>query len=238
VVLETLRGRRWPVLELYCSDQLPPEELEVVHALAEQNATSVRLEPDTSLRKRCHSAEHQGYLAKMPDFPYTDPLSLLDQLIEKKKTPLLVICDAIQDPFNLGALIRSAEAFGVDGVIIGTTHQVGVTSLVARSSAGAVNYVPIARTEELEDILDVVKGRGIQVLGTSDISGIPVFECDLKKPTAMIIGNEGAGMRDSLRDRSDHLIRIPQHGEISSLNAAVSAGILFYEARRQREVQK
>ena len=145
VVLETLRGGRWPVLELYCSDHLPPEELDVVHALAEQNATSVRVEPGTSLRKRCHSAEHQGYLAKMADFPYTDPLALLDQLIENEKSPLLVICDAIQDPFNLGALIRSAEVFGVDGIFIGTTHQVGVTSLVARSSAGAVNHVPIAR---------------------------------------------------------------------------------------------
>jgi len=234
VVLETLRGRRWPVLELYCSDQLPPEELDVVRALAEQNATSVRLEPGTSLRKRCHSAEHQGYLAKMADFPYTDPLALLDQLIENEKSPLLVICDAIQDPFNLGALIRSAEVFGVDGIFIGTTHQVGVTSLVARSSAGAVNHVPIARVEDLEDILDEVMSRGIQVLGTSDASGIPVFECDLKQPTAMIIGNEGAGMRDALRDRSDHLIHIPQHGKVASLNAAVSAGILFYEVRRQR----
>lgn len=238
VVLETLRGGRWPVLELYCSDQLPPKELDVVHALATQNATSVRLESSTSLRKRCHSAEHQGYLAKMPDFPYADPLSLLDRLSAKKKTPLLVICDAIQDPFNFGALIRSAEAFGVDGVIIGTTHQVSVTSLVARSSAGAVNHVPIARAEDLEDILGTIKDRGIQVLGTSDTSGMLVFECDLTKPTAMIIGNEGIGVRDALRDRSDHLIRIPQHGEVSSLNAAVSAGILFYEARRQRALQK
>ncbi|HIA14720.1 MAG TPA: 23S rRNA (guanosine(2251)-2'-O)-methyltransferase RlmB [Nitrospirales bacterium] len=234
VVLETLRGRRWPVLELYCSDQLPQEELDVVHALAEQNATSVRVEPGASLRKRCHSAEHQGYLAKMPDFPYVDPLALLDQLIEKKKCPLLVICDAIQDPFNLGALIRSAEVFGVDGIFIAVKYQVGVTSLVARSSAGAVSHVPIARAENLEDIIAEVRGRGIQVLGTSDASGIPVFECDLKKPTAMIIGNEGAGIRDALRDRSDHLIHIPQHGRIASLNAAVSAGILFYEARRQR----
>ena len=83
-----------------------------------------------------------------------------------------------------------------------------------------------------------MKSRGIQVLGTSDASGIPVFDCDLRKPTAMIVGNEGVGMRDALRDRSDHLIRIPQHGKVASLNAAVSAGILFYEARRQREVQK
>ena len=238
VVLETLRGGRWPVLELYCSDQLPPEELDVLHALAEQNATPVRLEPGTSLRKRCHSAEHQGYLAKMPDFPYSDPLSLLDRLIEKQKIPLLVICDAIQDPFNFGALIRSAEAFGVDGIFIAAKHQVGVTSLAARSSAGAVNHVPIARADSLEDIVDAVKGKGIQVLGTSDASGIPVFECDLKKPTAMIIGNEGTGMQDTLRDSSDHLIRIPQHGRVASLNAAVSAGILFYEALRQREVQQ
>lgn len=238
VVLEILRAGRWPVLELYCSDQLLPEEMEAVHALAEQNDLSVLLEPGTSLRKRCHSAEHQGYLAKMPPFPYAEPRSLVDQLIENEKSPLLVICDAIQDPFNFGALIRSAEVFGVDGIFIGTTHQVGVTSLVARSSAGAVNHVPIARAEDLEEILDEMMGRGIQVLGTSDTSGIPVFECDLKQPTAMIVGNEGAGMRDSIRDRSDHLIRILQHGKVTSLNAAVSAGILFYEARRQRGVQK
>ncbi len=238
VVLETLRGGRWPVLELYCSDQLLPDELEAVHVLAEQNATSVHVEPGASLRKRCHSAEHQGYLAKMPDFPYTDPLALLDKLTKREKTPLLVICDAIQDPFNFGALIRSAEVFGVDGIFIAVKHQVGVTSLVARSSAGAVSHVPIARADNLEDIIDAIKSRGIQVLGTSNASGIPVFECNLKKPIAMIVGNEGAGIRDALRDNSDGLILIPQHGRVASLNVAVSAGILFYEARRQRGGEK
>ena len=140
----------------------------------------------------------------------------------------------MQDPFNFGAVIRSAEVFGVDGIVIGATHQVGVTSLVARSSAGAVNHVPIARAEDLGAILSEVKGCGIQVLGTHDTSGIPVFECDLTQPTAMIIGNEGTGMRNSLRDCCDALIHVPQHGKVSSLNAAVSAGVLFYEARRQR----
>ncbi|MBQ27962.1 MAG: 23S rRNA (guanosine(2251)-2'-O)-methyltransferase RlmB [Nitrospiraceae bacterium] len=238
VVLETLRVWNWPILELYCSDQLEPDEMEVVHVLAKQNDIAVHLEPGASLHKRCHSSEHQGYLAKMTAFPYAESLPLLTQIIESKKCPLLVICDAIQDPYNFGALIRSAEAFGVDGVFIGSTHQVGVTSLVARSSAGAVNHIPIARTEDLEEIINVAKRRGIQVLGTSASSGIPIFECDLKNPTALIIGNEGCGMRNSLCNHSDHLVRIPQHGEVSALNTAVSAGILFYEARRQQELQK
>ena len=238
MVLETLRAGHWPILELYCSDQLELDEMKEVHLLAKQNNIEVHFETNTSLHKRCHSAEHQGHLAKMPPFPYAESLSLLTRLIKTIKYPLLVICDAIQDPYNLGALIRSAEALGVDGIFIGTTHQVGVTSIVARSSAGAVNHIPISRTENLEEIIDVAKSHGIQVIGTHDTSGIPAFECNLKKPTVMIIGNEGHGMRDSLRNRSDQLIHIPQHGAISSLNAAVSAGILFYETRRQRKQKK
>ena len=234
VVLETLRARRWPILELYCSDQLSPEDIEAVRLSAAQNAISVCVEPSTALRKRCHSSEHQGYLAKMPDFPYAEPLPLVDKITREQTHPLLVICDGIQDPFNFGALIRSSEVFGIDGIFIGATHQVGVTSLVARSSVGAVNHIPIARADDLEEVLDAIKTRGVQVLGTSDVSGIPVFESDLKKPTALVIGNEGSGMRSELQKRCNHLIRIPQHGKVSSLNAAVSAGILFYEARRQR----
>ena len=238
VVLETLRAGRWPILELYCSDQLPPEEMETIHALAEQNALAIDHEPNTSLRTRCHSAEHQGYLAKMAAFPYTvSPLSLLNQRTTNHDNPLLVVGDAIQDPFNFGALIRSAAVFGVDGIVIGMTHQVGVTSLVARSSAGAVNHVPITRIDDLDGMLIEFRKRGIQVVGTHDTIGTPAFECDLTQPTALIIGNEGTGVRTSILDHSDHLIRIPHCGAISSLNAAVSAGIVFYEARRQRERQ-
>ncbi len=237
VVLETLRAGHWPVLELYCSDQLLAEELELIQDLASGNSLTVTHEPPAALRKRCHSSEHQGYLAKMPEFPYEEPVSLLDKITSENETPLLVICDAIQDPFNFGALIRSADVLGVDGIFIGTTHQVGVTSLVARSSAGAVNHVPIARSDNLEELLREFRTRGIQVLGTDGSQGVPVGESDLRKPTAIVIGNEALGMRASLREHCDQLIHIPQHGQVTSLNAAVSAGILFYEARRQRENQ-
>ena len=234
LVLETLRAERWPVLELYCSDELTSEEAKVVRALAKRHNCSVYVQTRSSIKNLCHSSEHQGYLAKMVEFPYMDPLLLLDQAMKDRKNPLFVICDGIQDPFNFGALIRSAEVFGVDGIFIGTSYQVVVTSRVARSSEGAVSHMAIARSEDIREIAYSMKDRGIQVLGTSSNAGDSIFQCQLTQPTTIVVGNEGTGIRDSLREACSQLIHIPQFGEVSSLNAAVSAGVLFYEACRQR----
>ncbi len=147
---------------------------------------------------------------------------------------LFAVLDRIQDPHNFGAMVRSAEVFGVGALFIAEREQAGVTTAVARSSAGAVNRVPIARVEDLVDLAGRLKGAGLALVGASEKAEVPLTDVDFRRPSAVVIGSEARGIRPALRDACDALVRIPQHGAIGSLNAAAAAAILFYEARRQR----
>ena len=167
----------------------------------------------------------------MPPYPYED-LSFLRS--DWPPSPLFLLLDGIQDPYNLGAILRSAEVLGVDAVVLGEERQSGITSLVARSSAGAVNYLKIIRTADLTNVLIQWQARSVTILGASEKADLPLYEVDLTGPLAVIIGNEGTGIRPELLARCHQLVTIPQAGRVGSLNAAVSAGILFYEVHRQR----
>jgi 23S rRNA (guanosine2251-2'-O)-methyltransferase len=192
----------------------------------------VKVIPPEELEKLGHTHEHQGYLARMQDFPYA---TLQDLLKEKSDSPsFFVMLDGIQDPYNLGAILRSAEVFGAHGAILQATGQVGVTSMVARSSAGAVNRIPIARVESLEDTAVSLMQRGVALVGASEKAPAELPACDLRRPACIVIGNEGTGMSEGVRSRCSEWVKIPQHGHVGSLNAAVAAGIFFYELRRQR----
>jgi 23S rRNA (guanosine2251-2'-O)-methyltransferase len=170
----------------------------------------------------------------MAEFPYerAEPV-----LAVRNERPLFAILDGIQDPHNFGAVIRSAHMLGVDALFVPTRGQVEVTALVARSSAGAVNHIPIAQVDDLVALAGQLRSRRVRVIGTSQNAARPIFESDLSSGTAVIIGNEGSGIRPELLAVCDELVTIPQFGAVESLNVAVSAGILFYEAQRQR-VQK
>ena len=231
VVLETLRAGRWRPLEVMLARELSHEETAEVRALAEQIGTAVESEPAEDLTKRCRAGDHQGFAAKMPPFPYEDAAELLRRC---REPPLCVVLDAVQDPYNFGAILRSADVFGVSAVFVGEHEQAEVSSLVARSSAGAVNFVPLGRTADLAELVQAMRSRGLRIAGASEKGGLRVDEFDFRRPSALIIGNEGSGIRRELLERSDELVMIPQHGHVGSLNAAVSAGILLYEARRQR----
>ena len=227
-VLETLRAARWIPLEVALADRLPPEELAHARRLARAAGADPTVEPADELTRRCRTAEHQGYLAKMPPFPYADPAPLIE------RAEALVLLDAVQDPYNFGAVVRSADVLGLDGLIVGTARQSEVSSLVARSSAGAVNHVPIARADDLDATADRLRRVGFRLVAASEKAAAPPWSCDFRRRTALIIGNEGTGVRPSLVERCDELVAIPQSGHVGSLNAAVAAGILFYEVRRQR----
>lgn len=234
VVLETLRAARWPMLELFVDDDLSPAEIGLAYDLMMRgkrcDMTRCSAERLTDL---CHSREHQGYLAKMAPFPYD---RIDDVLAIANTPPLFAILDGLQDPHNFGAVIRSAHVLGVDALFVPIRGQVEVTAQVARSSAGAVNYLRIAQADDLVALVGQLQTRGVRVIGTSQNAARPVFECDLSCGAAIVIGNEGSGIRDELLSACDELVTIPQFGAIESLNAAVSAGILFYEAQRQRHV--
>ena len=230
-VLETLTAGRWPIVELYLADDLPTDLQAKAHDLARPQGLTPVLDTTEGLTRRCHSAEHQGFLAKMTEFPYTAEDALWPRLSLR---PLCALLDGIQDPHNFGAIVRSAEVLGVEAVFIGAAGQTGVTSLAVRSSAGAVNRVPIVQVAELEALAGRLKARGLLLVGASEKADVPLGAFDFKRPVALVIGNEGGGIRTGLIKQCDALVAIPQHGRIGSLNAAVAAAVCFYEAQRQR----
>ena len=232
LVCETLRGGNWPILELYLANDLAADELRTATELAGTYQTQLHVEDRERLTQLAHTAEHQGYLAKMPPFPYLSAEKILQQ---QAALPLYLILDSIQDPYNLGAMLRSAEVFGVDGVFIGTERQVGVTSLVARSSAGAVSRVPLAQALDLVQLATTLRSQGIFVAGASETGSIELSAFDFRRPAAVVIGNEGAGISAALRACCDAFVRIHHAGAISSLNAAAAAAVVLYEAGRQRK---
>lgn len=231
-VIETLAAGRWPILDLYLSSALSPDQHGAAAALAAKLGLTPLTDDSDALTRLCHTAEHQGYLARMTDFPYGDEESVCSSL---PPAPLCVILDGLQDPFNFGAIVRSAEVFGVDALFIAETGQVGVTSMVVRSSAGAVNRLPIVRVAELEGLARRVKERGWRLIAASEKADAVLKNQDFTLGSAVILGNEGIGIRPGLLALCDARVRIPQVGRIGSLNAAAAASVFFYEARRQRD---
>jgi len=230
-VMEALRAGRWPVVEVYLAESLDEEAIAAARREGARLGVEVKLAGAKRLEELCHSGDHQGCLAKMGPFPYAQAAAMLEG---KQTGALFAILDGIQDPHNFGAIVRSAEVLGVDGIFIGEKGQVDVTSAVARSSAGAVSRMPIGRVGDLRALARQMKSLGISVVGTGQGGETEIGEHDFRKATAVVIGNEGRGLGEDLAEMCDRVLRIPQHGEIGSLNAAASAAIFFYEALRQR----
>lgn len=230
-VSEILQTDHWIPLEVWIADTIEADVAEGALSSASRLDVTVERKSDGELTRRCGSLEHQGLMAKMPPFPYR---TLTDVIEGASQTPLILVLDRVQDPHNLGAIIRSAEVFGVDGIVIGTRSQCGVTAAVVRSSAGAIIHVPVAQVDDLAAAVCELSRRSIHVVSSSAESDIDLTEADFRQPAALLIGNEGTGIDAALLEASDIIIRIPQSGRVGSLNAAVAAGILLYEARRQR----
>lgn len=177
---------------------------------------------------------HQGVIALAAMREYVSVQSLLDAAAEKGEAPLLVVCDEISDPHNLGAILRTAECAGAHGVIIPKRRSAGLTAIVGKTSAGAVSYMPVARVANLPATLEELKKKGVWVYGTAAEGTTPLYDADLKGPAAIVIGSEGSGMGRLVREKCDFLVSIPMKGHISSLNASAAAAILLYEAVRRR----
>ena len=230
-VLETLRAGCWPIVELFVSDQLDHSTLAEIEQLAVRRDLKLGVVSNEELQSRCRSSEHQGLIAKMSEFPYANA----DEILAARGTgPLFLVLDSIQDPYNFGAIIRTADVLGVDAVFIAEHGQVGVTSLVARTSAGAINHVPIARVSAIDDLVRELGRLKVETFAAHPHAESACFRASFLGPVAIVVGNEGTGIRDDVCEACTQLVAIPQHGHVQSLNAAVSAGILLYEATRQR----
>lgn len=202
-----------------------------VRAWAQRHSCAIESWSDVELEDRCRASDHQGLIARMPEFPY---LSLDDALQTLPKTGWTTLLDGIQDPFNFGAILRSAEVLGASAAFVGGDQQCGVTAQVVRSSAGAVLHLPLARGESVVEIARSLQSRGVQLCGASEKATLSPRDVDFRQPTCLVIGNEGKGISQELLALCNQTVAIPQTGNVGSLNAAVAAGILFYEVGRQR----
>ena len=177
---------------------------------------------------------HQGVIALVAAHVYYSIDDILEEAASRGEAPLIVICDELSDPHNLGAILRSAECAGAHGVIIPKRRSVGLTATVAKASAGAIEYMKVARVTNINNAIAELKEKGVWVFGTAAEGSIPMYQANLTVPAAIVIGNEGDGMGQLVRKNCDVMLNIPMKGHISSLNASAAASILLYEALRQR----
>ena len=177
---------------------------------------------------------HQGVIAVAAVREYASVSDILQSARDKGEAPLVVVCDELSDPHNLGAVIRTAEAAGAHGVIIPKRRSAGLTAIVAKTSAGAVSYLPVARVANLTALLKELKEEGLWVFGTAADGATSLYQADLKGPAAIVIGSEGSGMSRLVREQCDFLVSIPMRGQVNSLNASAAAAVVLYEAVRQR----
>lgn len=183
------------------------------------------------LDRLSEGGNHQGVVAMVSAYNYVT----LNDIISKKENPFVIICDKITDPHNLGAIIRTANCVGADGVIIPKRDSAGVNSVVMKTSAGAVEYTPVAKVTNLAATIDELKDKGFWVTA-ADMDGQSMYDIDFKGKIAIVVGSEGKGVSRLVREKCDFIAQIPMHGEINSLNASVAAAVLMYEALRQRGI--
>ena len=182
--------------------------------------------------RRTHA--HQGVIAVASVREYVSVEDILQIARDKGEQPLIVVCDELSDPHNLGAVIRTAECAGAHGVVIPKRRSAGLTAVVAKTSAGAVSHLPVARVANLPSLLKDLKKEGLWIFGTAADGTTSLYDADLKGPAVIVIGSEGDGMGRLVTENCDFLVSIPMKGKINSLNASAAAAILLYEAVRQR----
>lgn len=232
-VTEALRSGR-TINKVFLADGDTDKALGRLAAMArEAGAVVVRIDR-RKLNDMSPTGAHQGIMASVAAHEYASIEDILRSAEEKGEAPLVVICDELSDPHNLGAILRTAECAGAHGVIIPKRRSVGLTAVVGKTSAGAIEYMPVARVSNLADAIRKLKERGVWVFGTAADGSTSLYTADLKGPAAIVIGNEGVGMSRIVSESCDFKVSIPMKGRISSLNASAAAAILLYEAVRQR----
>ena len=233
-VLEAVRAGKRSIDSIAVLESARPERLKLLFELARQKRIPVHRAPKLDVGG---DARHQGVIARIAAARYADAEELLDALerrIGSSDPPLAVCLDGIEDPRNLGSILRTAECAGVQGVFVPERRASGLTDVVAKVSAGALEYVPVARVVNLVRLIEQLKARNIWVVGAAEDAKQLYTEWDWKLPSAIMLGNEGHGLHRLVRENCDTLVRIPVLGNLNSLNVSVAAGVLLYEARRQR----
>lgn len=201
--------------------------------IARERGIVIKNVSDEKLTRMCGSGSHQGIIASGACAEYVTVEDILDVSGKKGTDPFIIICDEIEDPHNLGAIIRTAEAAGADGIIIPKRRSASLSATVYKTSAGAASWLPVARVSNLAAAIDKLKENGVWIYGT-DGSGTDYAKTSFTGGIALVIGSEGFGMGKLIKDKCDFIVKLPMYGKITSLNASVAAGIFMYEAVRQR----
>ncbi len=231
-VLEALRARR-PIDSVYVRRGDRTGSVNAIVRMAKDAGVTVKEADGRKLDAMCGGANHQGVAAVAAVRAFSDVEDIFALAESRGEKPFLIVCDEIADPHNLGAIIRTAECAGAHGVVIPKRRSVGLTAAVGKASAGAVEYLPVARVPNLAAFLEEIKARGVWVYA-ADMDGVDWCQTDFSGATALVVGSEGFGVSRLVREKADFIVSLPMKGRINSLNASVACGILCYEIARQR----
>ncbi len=233
-VLEWLRADL-PPKKIFLARDLKGPTVQEIMRLAEQKNVPLQRFDRQALDKMVGNPHHQGVVAQVDTSRFVEIKDILAVSQQRREPPLIGLLDGIQDPHNLGAILRSGEGAGIHGIVIPKDNAVGLTPAVVKASAGAAALLPVAQVTNLARTMEELKEAGLWLIGTDDSAERPFRQADLKGPVGIVLGSEGKGMRRLVREKCDFLVRIPLYGKISSLNVSVAAALVFFEARRQRE---
>ncbi|WP_028609677.1 23S rRNA (guanosine(2251)-2'-O)-methyltransferase RlmB [Paenibacillus harenae] len=232
-VLEALRSGR-ELNKIWIADGAQKSLTQPIVAEAKKNSIVVQFVDKRKLDSLAPGVTHQGVVAQAAAFAYVEVEELLDRAGKLGETPFILLLDEIEDPHNLGSILRTAECTGVHGVIIPKRRSAGLTATVLKTSAGAAEHVPVARVTNLAQTIDKLKEAGVWVAGTDVSASQDVYKMKFDMPLAIVIGNESKGMGRLIKEKCDFLVKLPMLGQLNSLNASVAAGVLMYEVVRQR----
>ncbi|MFD1988797.1 23S rRNA (guanosine(2251)-2'-O)-methyltransferase RlmB [Paenibacillus nicotianae] len=234
-VTEALRAGR-SINKIWIAEGSQKNLTQPILTEAKKKGIVVQLVDKRKLDTLVPDVQHQGVIAQAAPYEYAEVEDLLQAAKDKNEAPFLILLDEIEDPHNLGSILRTADCTGVHGVIVPKRRSASITATVSKTSAGAVEYVPVARVTNLGQTIDRLKEQGVWVVGTDVDTKSSLYDTDVfTGPVAVVIGNEGKGMGRLIREKCDVLIKLPMQGQINSLNASVAAGVVMYEVLRRRQ---
>ncbi|OIU72871.1 23S rRNA (guanosine(2251)-2'-O)-methyltransferase RlmB [Rossellomorea aquimaris] len=231
-VIEALKSGR-EINKIWIAEGSQKGSIQQVLGLAKEAGVMVQYVPKKKIEQMV-AENHQGVVASVAAYEYAEIDDIFDKAAKKEEDPFILILDELEDPHNLGSIMRTADAAGAHGIIIPKRRAVGLTSTVAKASTGAIEHIPVARVTNLSRAVDELKDRGVWVAGTDAKGKQDYRQLDCTLPIGLIIGSEGKGMSRILRDKCDFLVQLPMVGRVTSLNASVAASILMYEVYRNR----
>ncbi len=233
-ILEALKAGR-PIQRLLIAEHRKKDhEVQAILRLAREMGAEIRVVTREAVNREAPDSSHQGVVAVAAAIQYATIDDILQTPAQKGQVPLYLILDGVEDPRNLGAILRTAETSGVHGVIIPERRAAGLTETVAKAAAGALEYVPVVKVVNIVNTIEELKKAGVWIAGAEAGGDMLYWEADFVRPTALVLGGEDRGVRRLVRERCDYIVSLPLMGRISSLNVSVAAGVLLYEVLRQR----